>query len=219
MYLTLFHTLHFAKWHFVLRRNFHSIIPSAGFSSRCREYYIWQDREPKLKKMLSTLCYLFWFRGPVSHRSMSIGGKGKKDKKYEFISFKIHHKIKCDGSLNIQQIDWHWSHWKRLNCITFTGERRMERRTGSLASQGSTEKNPGEDIAALLNRLKNVNNSSHLVIFSLSEDINRLGLSRPGSQASHRDSPPSRPWPRRWQPRWRRCQWRTWWPPPLARSR
>ena len=52
--------------------------------------------------MLSKLFYLSCFRGPVSHRSMSIGGKGKKDKNYEFIYFKIHHKIKCDGSLNIQ---------------------------------------------------------------------------------------------------------------------
>ena len=30
----------------------------------------------------------------------------------------------------------------------------MERRTGSLVSQGSAEKNAGEDIAALLDRLK-----------------------------------------------------------------
>ena len=91
--VTFFHTLHFANWHFVLRRNFHSIIPSAGFSSRCREYYIWQDREPKLRKMWSNIFYLFCCRGPVSNRSMSIGGR-----KYEFLEYKI----KWDGSLDMQ---------------------------------------------------------------------------------------------------------------------
>ena len=40
----------------------------------------------------------------------------------------------------------------------------MERRTGSLASQGSTEKTPGEDIAALLDRF-NVNSSDLVIVF------------------------------------------------------
>ena len=41
----------------------------------------------------------------------------------------------------------------------------MERRTGSLASQGSTEKTPGEDIAALLDRF-NVNSSDLVILFN-----------------------------------------------------
>ena len=67
----------------------------------------------------------------------------------------------------------------------------MERRTGSLVSQGSAEKNAGEDIAALLDRLKIVYRIWLFSFFFL--DINLPGLSRQGSQVSDRDSPPSHP--------------------------
>ena len=52
----------------------------------------------------------------------------------------------------------------------------MERRTGSLVSQGSAEKNAGEDIAALLDRLKIVYRIWLFSYFLL--DINLPGLSR-----------------------------------------
>ena len=148
VYVTFFHTLHFANWHFVLRRHFHSIIPSAGFSSRCREYYIWQDREPKLRKCDQTN-FIFFAAGVLwatEAWALEVGST----------NFLIHYKIKLDGSLAMQTkwLTLNPVHWKHLNCIRFSGERRMERRAGSLVSQGSTEKNAGEDIAALLDRLK-----------------------------------------------------------------
>ena len=146
VYVMFFHTLHFANWHFLLRRYFYSIIPSAGFSSRCREYYIWQDREPKLRKMWSNKFFAAGVLWATEAWVLEVGST----------NVLIHYEIKLDGSLAMQT-NWltlNPVHRKHLNCIQFSGERRMERRAGSLVSQGSAEKNAGEDIAALLDRLK-----------------------------------------------------------------